>query len=39
MSLEKGKPRSWTEAEKWQVWLTGIGLLTTIAAGVMQFAR
>lgn len=39
MSLEKDESRRWTRAERWQVWLTGAGLLVAIATGVMQFAR
>lgn len=39
VSLEKDKPRRWSAAEKWQVWLAGAGLLVAIATSVMQIAR
>ncbi|NYE42149.1 hypothetical protein HEB29_003160 [Streptomyces fulvorobeus] len=39
MSSEKDRPRRWTGAEKWQVWLAGGGLLVVVATSVMQFAR
>lgn len=39
MSLEEDTPRKWTGPEKWQVWLAGVGLLVTIATGVVQLAR
>ena len=39
VSLEEDTPRKWTGPEKWQVWLAGVGLLVTIATGVVQLAR
>jgi hypothetical protein len=37
---EKPKPRRlWTGAERWQVWLTGAGLIVTIVTSVAPLLR